>query len=230
LNVLLITGTNTETGKTVLTSALGAYWQTYRQPESWGILKLMQTGIGDRELYQKLFNLGQSPEEIAPLQFKTPVAPPVAAEKEGRSVDLKLVWEALNSLVQQRQWVIVEALGGLGSPVTHELIVADIARDWSLPVVLVVPVQLGAIAQAVANVALARSSGVHLKGIVLNCVSPCSEQEIADWAPIDLLESLTNVPVLGTIPHLTDPTNISQLAQVASDLELERLITSAVRF
>ncbi|NER47591.1 MAG: ATP-dependent dethiobiotin synthetase BioD [Symploca sp. SIO1A3] len=230
MNVLLITGTNTETGKTVLTSALGAYWQTYRQPESWGILKLMQTGIGDRELYQKIFNLGQSPEEIAPLQFKTPVAPPVAAEKEGRSVDLKLVWEALNSLQQQRQWVIVEALGGLGSPVTHELIVADIARDWSLPVVLVVPVQLGAIAQAVANVALARSSGVHLKGIVLNCVSPCSEQEIADWAPIDLLESLTNVPVLGTIPHLTDPTDISQLAQVASDLELERLITSAVHF
>jgi len=230
LNVLLITGTNTETGKTVLTSALGAYWQTYRQPESWGILKLMQTGIGDREFYQKIFNLGQSPEEIAPLQFKTPVAPPVAAEKEGRSVDLKLVWEALNSLQQQRKWVIVEALGGLGSPVTHELIVADIARDWSLPVVLVVPVQLGAIAQAVANVALARSSGVHLKGIVLNCVSPCSEQEIADWAPIDLLESLTNVPVLGTIPHLTDPTDISQLAQVASDLDLERLITSAVRF
>ena len=226
MNVLLITGTNTETGKTVLTSALGAYWQTYRQPESWGILKLMQTGIGDRELYQKIFNLGQSPEEIAPLQFKTPVAPPVAAEKEGRSVDLKLVWEALTSLGQQRQWVIVEALGGLGSPVTHELIVADIARDWSLPVVLVVPVQLGAIAQAVANVALARSSRVHLKGIVLNCVSPCSEQEIADWAPIDLLESLTNVPVLGTIPHLTDPTNISQLAQVASDLDLERLITN----
>lgn len=223
MNVLLITGTNTETGKTVLTCALGAYWQTYRQPESLGILKLIQTGIGDRELYQKLFNLDQSAEEIAPLQFQTPVAPPVAAEREGRSIDLKLVWERLNALGQQHQWVIVEALGGLGSPVTHELIVADIARDWSLPVVLVVPVQLGAISQAVANVALARSSGVHLKGIVLNCVSPCSEQEIAEWAPINLLQSLTNVPVLGIIPHLNDPTDISQLAQVASDLDLERL-------
>ncbi|NEP12144.1 MAG: ATP-dependent dethiobiotin synthetase BioD [Symploca sp. SIO2C1] len=222
MNVLLITGTNTETGKTVLTSALGAYWQTYRQSESLGILKLIQTGIGDRELYQKLFNLNQSPEEIAPLQFQTPVAPPVAAEREGRSIELKLVWEKFNTLRQQRQLVIVEALGGLGSPVTHELIVADIARDWGLPVVLVVPVQLGAIAQAVANVALARSSGVHLKGMILNCVSPCSEQQIADWAPIKLIESFTNVPVLGTIPHLNDPTDISQLAQVASDLDLER--------
>jgi dethiobiotin synthetase len=90
--------------------------------------------------------------------------------------------------------------------------------------VLVVPVKLGAIAQAVANVALARSSGVQLQGIVLNCVQPCSEEEITSWAPIDLIESLTNVPILGTLPHLADPTDFSKLAQVASDLDLERLM------
>jgi dethiobiotin synthetase len=175
-------------------------------------------------LYQTLFDLKQTPEEITPLHFQTPVAPPVAAEREGRSVDLSQVWQALNSLQQQRQFVLVEALGGLGSPVTHELTVADLARDWRLPVVLVLPVRLGAIAQAVANVALARSSGVHLKGIVLNCVQPCSDEEIADWAPIDLIQSLTNVPVLGTIPHLADSTDLLKLAQVASDLDIERLM------
>jgi len=61
--------------------------------------------------------------------------------------------------------VLVEALGG--SPVSEEFTVADLA-EWR-PTVLVVPVKLGAIAQAVANVALARPSRVHLKGIVLNC-------------------------------------------------------------
>jgi len=67
--------------------------------------------------------------------------------------------------------------------------------------------KLGAIAQAVANVALARLSRVHLKGIVLNCVQPRSEQEIADWAPVELIQSLTNTPVLGCLPHLkTQPT------------------------
>jgi len=49
--------------------------------------------------------------------------------------------------------------------------------------------EFGAIAQAVANVALARLSRVHLKGIVLNCVQPRSEQEIADWAPVELIQS-----------------------------------------
>jgi len=88
----------------------------------------------------------------------------------------------------------------------------------------VLPVKLGAIAQAVANVALARSCSLHLKGIVLNCVQPCSEEKMADWAPINLIQSLTNVPVLGVLPHLADPTDLFKLAQVASDLELERLI------
>ncbi|HEY9797434.1 MAG TPA: dethiobiotin synthase [Leptolyngbyaceae cyanobacterium] len=240
MNVLLITGTNTETGKTVLTCALAAYWQTYRPQKTLGIFKPIQTGssdringisdrsesisLTDRDLYQKLFDLNQSPEEIAPLHFQTPVAPPVAAEREGRTIDLGLVWQAFNALRQQRQLVLVEALGGLGSPLTHELTVADLARDWHLPVVLVVPVQLGAIAQAVANVALARQSGVHLKGIVLNCVQSCSDQDIADWTPVELIQSLTNIPVLGCLPYLTDPTDLAKLAQVASNLDLEQLL------
>lgn len=207
-----------------MTCALAAYWQTYRPNKSLGILKLIQTGIGDRELYQKLFDLKQTSEEITPLHFQTPVAPPIAAEREGREVDLKLVWQAFNTLRQQREFVLVEALGGLGSPVTHELTVADVARDWRVPVVLVVPVRLGAIAQAVANVALARQSGVHLKGIVLNCVQPCSDEEIADWAPVDLIQSLTNIPVLGLLPHLANPSDLFKLAQVASNLELERFM------
>jgi dethiobiotin synthetase len=225
VNSLLIAGTDTETGKTVLTCALAAYWQTYRPQETLGILKPIQTGTGDCELYQKLFDLQQSPEEITPLHFQTPVAPPVAAEREGRTVDLGRVWQAFNTLQQQRQRVFVEALGGLGSPLTYELTVADLARDWRLPVVLVVPVKLGAIAQAVANVALARSSGVELKGIVLNCAKPCSDEQIADWTPVELIRSLTNVPILGILPHLADPTDLSKLAQIASDLDLERLIS-----
>ena len=119
---------------------------------------------------------------------------------------------------------MVEGLGGLGSPVTSELTVADLARDWRLPTVLAVPVRLGAIGQAVANVALAKQAGVSLTGIVLNCVAPCSEEEIASWAPAYLIESLTQVPVLGCLPYLNDPTDIAKLAKAASDLDLERLL------
>ncbi|MBW4458334.1 MAG: dethiobiotin synthase [Nostoc indistinguendum CM1-VF10] len=223
LNTLLITGTDTEAGKTVLTTALAAYWQKYYPQRSWGIMKPIQSGIGDREWYQKLFTLEQSSEEITPLYFQAPLAPPIAAARENRQVDLAVVWQALSKLRSQRDFVLIEALGGLGSPVTEELTVADLAGEWRLPTVLVVPVRLGAIAQAAANVALARQSRVNLKGIVLNCIQPRTDAEIADWTPQRLIQSLTNTPVLGCLPYLDNLTDLDKLAQVASDLDWETL-------
>jgi len=224
LNTLLITGTDTEAGKTVLTTALAAYWQTYQRSRQFAIMKPIQAGTGDRELYTQLFALEQSLEEITPLYFSAPLAPPIAAAREGRRIELGIVWKALEKLRLSRDWVLVEALGGLGTPVTDELTVADLAAQWRLPTVLVVPVRLGAIAQAVANVALARQSRVLLKGIVLNCIQPRSEQEIADWTPAELIQSLTNTPVLGCLPYLENLSDLDKLVQVASDLDIERLM------
>ncbi|MCX7596923.1 MAG: dethiobiotin synthase [Fischerella sp.] len=227
MNALLITATDTESGKTVLTTALAAYWQKYCSARSLGIMKPIQSGIGDREWYQRLFTLEQSAEEITPLYFKAPLAPPIAAARENRRVDLAVVWQAFTALCQRRDFVLVEALGGLGSPVTDELTVADLAGDWHLPTVLVVPVRLGAIAQAVANVALARQARVNLVGIVLNCVQSRTEEEIANWTPANLIQSLTNIPILGCLPYLENPADLDQLAQIASDLDLERLLAFA---
>lgn len=218
---VLIVGTDTEVGKTVVTSAIAAYWQKHFPHRRLGIFKPIQTGEGDRELYRTLFATGQSLDEITPLHFQTPIAPPLAAEREGRAIDLGLVWQQFQALRQQRDGTLVEALGGLGSPITRELVVADLARDWRLPTLLVVPVKLGAISQAVANVALARQSGLDLVGIVLNCIRPTTASEIADWAPAEAIASLTHTRVLGCIPYLNDPTNLDGLAMVAAELDLE---------
>jgi dethiobiotin synthetase len=223
-NALLITGTDTEVGKTVLTTALAAYLQKYQSARSLGIMKPIQAGTGDRELYTRMFALEQSPAEITPLYFEAPLAPPIAAAREGRNVDLGIVWQAFEKLRDSRDWVLVEALGGLGTPVSNEFTVADLAAHWRLATVLVVPVKLGAIAQVVANIALARLSRVHIIGIVLNCVQSRTDAEIADWTPIDLIQSLTNTPVLGCLPYLDNPTDLDKLAQVASNLDIEHLM------
>ncbi|MGH1395808.1 MAG: dethiobiotin synthase [Trichormus sp.] len=221
LKELLITGTDTEAGKTVLTTALAAYWQKYYPQSRLGIMKPIQSGVGDREWYQNTFKLEQSPEEITPLYFQAPLAPPIAAAKENRTVDLGIVWQGLTKLRSQCDFLLIESLGGLGSPVTDELTVADLAGEWRLPTVLVVPVKLGAISHTVANVALARQTRVNLKGIVLNCTQPLSNSEIADLTPKDLIQSLTNIPVLGCLPYIHHLTDLDQLAQITSHLDLE---------
>lgn len=221
MNTLLITGTDTEAGKTVVTTALAAYWQKYYPQRSLGIMKPIQSGVGDKELYQTLFNLEQSPEEITPLYFQAPLAPPIAAAKENRSIDLAIVWQTLLKLQKQRDFVLVESLGGLGSPITNELTVADLAGEWRLPTFLVVPVRLGSIAQAVANVALARQTKINLRGIILNCTQPRTEAEIADLTPPELIQSFTNIPVLGCVPYVENPQDVEKLAEVAATLDWE---------
>ncbi|MFZ4638865.1 MAG: dethiobiotin synthase [Nodosilinea sp.] len=221
LNALLIAGTDTEVGKTVVTSALLAYYRHSFPQRSLGLLKPIQSGVGDGELYQRLFFPDLPISAIVPQAFAAPLAPPLAAALENRQVDLDRVWQALRSLQQAHDWVLVEGLGGLGSPVTDELTLAALAGLWRLPVVLVVAVKLGAIAQAIANAALARQEGLNLRGIILNCNQPRTAQEIEQWAPSALISRFTQVPVLGVLPYLKDTTSPVDLVEAARELILD---------
>ena len=207
-----ITGTDTDAGKTIITTALRAYYQKYVQHLNLGLMKLLQTGdIGDQEFYQQYFD-----DVVVPLRFSAPLAPPVSAELENKTIDLGIIWQNLLMLQKSKDLVLLEGLGGLGSPVTYELTVADIASDWRLETILVVPVKLGAIAHTVANVALARQEKVKLKGIIFNCVNSCTAEEIEQWTPKNLIESLTQIPVLGYFPYVEKIDSLDQLADLAA--------------
>jgi dethiobiotin synthetase len=224
MNTLLIAGTDTNAGKTVLTTALAAYWLQHFPNRPLSILKPLQTGIGDREHYQRLFNLNQTLDELNPIHFDAPLAPPIAADLAGQTIRLDHAWQTHEQLRQRSDLLLVEGLGGLGSPVTHELTMADLAHEWRLPTLLVVPVRLGAIGQAIANVALARQAKVDLRGIILSCPQPLSLESIAQWADPDMITRFTRIPVLGQLPYLSDPTDRAALSQAAANLDLEAFL------
>jgi dethiobiotin synthetase len=224
MNTLLIAGTDTDAGKTVLTSALAAYWLQHFPERALAILKPLQTGSGDREHYQRLFDLNQTLDELNPIHFDAPLAPPIAADLAGQAIRLDLAWQTYEQLRQRSDLLLVEGLGGLGSPITHELTLADLAREWRLPTILVVPVRLGAIGQAIANVALARQTKVDLRGIILSCPQPLSPEQIEQWASPAMMTSFTRIPVLGQLPYLSNPTDRIALSQAAASLDLEAFL------
>lgn len=230
MTCLLIAGTDTDAGKTVVTTGLAAYGLE-RSSQDVKILKLMQTGMGDQEFYEAFFGQTDRLSVSVPLRFQAPLAPPLAAAAEGQDVDLGTVWRALRSHQREDGLLLVEALGGLGSPVTWELTVADVAREWRLPTVLVVPVKLGALGQAIANVALARSQKVDLKGLILCCGEDDTPEAINHWANPQLLSSLTHLPIFGTMPQVRDllqcPSTAAaqgELAAIVSGWDLESLL------
>jgi len=220
MKTLLISATDTDAGKTIITTALRAYYQQCFSGLKVGLMKLLQTGVeGDGEFYQQFFD-----DVVIPLRFNAPLAPPVAADLEGKFIDLNVIWQSLLKLQQSHDLLLVEALGGLGSPITHDLTIAQLASNWHLETILVVPVKLGAIAHTVANVALAKHHKVKLKGIVLNCINSCSEEDINNWTSKQLIESLTQVPILGCFPYVDKIDNLADLAQItAHNLNLTKL-------
>ena len=229
MTALVIAGTDTDVGKTFVTIALATYWQKYHLNQAGNnhllsIFKLLQTGIGDVELYHRLFTNQDGIEIVEPLRFDAPLAPPIAAAKEGKTIELAEVWRRFSATSQKSELVLLESLGGLGSPVTNELIVGNIAADWRLPTILVVPVKLGAIANTLANVALARSLKIDLRGIILNCSQLEAVGRIEDLTPVDLLESLTQIPVIGILPYAKDWANGERIAQKVSNWDLELIL------
>jgi dethiobiotin synthetase len=217
---LLIASTEAGAGKTVLLSALAAYWQAHYDPAALAIMKPLESGLepgmSDRPRLQPWVP-HQDPATLIPCPIDGAGLP---------HADLAALWQTLQQLTGQHQQILLEGLGSLGMPLTPDTTWADLAWDWRLPTVLVVPVRPGAIAQAVAHVALARQARVHLKGLVLNCCQPDSADHLEDWLSPRWVRSLTQVPVVGRLPYLADPHDATALRQAAADLELEPLLGS----
>lgn len=224
---LLISGTDTGVGKTIVTSALAAYLSIYCPHQRFALFKPIQSGPGDREHYAQHFAHTQTLDEINPLYFEAPLAPPLAAAAEGKIIDLALAWQTFERLSQTYDHVLIEGVGGLGSPITAELTVADLAHDWHLPTILVVPVRLGALGQAIAQVALAQKAQIQLQGIILSCPEPCTAANLEQWASVSLLQSFTQYPVLGILPHLDTCTDLSQLAQASAQWDIPLLLPTS---
>ncbi|MGF1499038.1 MAG: ATP-dependent dethiobiotin synthetase BioD [Elainellaceae cyanobacterium] len=140
------------------------------------------------------------------------------------NIDLAALWQSVSTHQAQHDLVLLEAPGSLGSPLTPEVTVADLAWDWRLPTILVVPVSPDMLGQAIAHVALARQSRVLLKGLVLNTLQPSPPSEAEDRALMQDVRSLTQTPVLGKIPYIDPGSPPDVLAAVGASLNVEGLL------
>ena len=199
----LVTGTDTDMGKTVfaagLADALGAYY--------W---KPVQAGVdpeGDKETVARLGGIPKTHILPEAYRLRTPASPHLAARIDGVEVCLDKL-----TLLQVEGPLVVEGAGGVLVPVSETLLMADLFAYWQLPVILCARTALGTINHSLLSIEALRSRGVPLAGIAF-IGDPHEENE-------RIIPQLAKVPSLGRLPRL-DPLNAASLkAAFAENIRL----------
>ncbi|MEN0110718.1 MAG: dethiobiotin synthase [Planctomycetota bacterium] len=169
-------------------------------------------------------------EAVCPQRFAAPLAPHAAARAEGRRVDASLLRSGLDAWRDVCEVVIVEGAGGLMSPLSDEDYNADLAIDFGLPLVVVVPNRLGVINDALqtvitASVVDSMRSGDELRvaGVVLNDATPPDPTDVSRATNAAELADRLGPPLLGCVPHgggFDRPIDWIGLAQSRADRKL----------
>ena len=139
-----------------------------------------------------------TPREVTPLLLREPMAPHIAAAREGMVLTLAPVMAAFQRLQAQSDFVLVEGVGGFKVPLANGLDTVDMARALALPVVLVVGLRLGCLNHALLTAEAIVAAGLPFAGWIANEVDP--EMAVRDENVATLRERLA-APLLGRLPH-----------------------------
>jgi dethiobiotin synthetase len=195
---LIVTGTDTDVGKTVFAAALaGALGATYWKPIQCGL-----EGGGDSERVRELSGLPN--EKISPEVYRLAMAasPHRAAEAEGIDITLaKLRLPAVEGPL------VAEGAGGLMVPANRQLLMIDVFVSWRLPVVLVARTALGTINHTLLSIEALNGRNIPILGVAfVGDEMPDTERTISEMG---------GVRHLGRLPHL-DRLNHATLAEAFS--------------
>jgi dethiobiotin synthetase len=164
---------------------------------------------------------GQTEPLRALLRFRDPVAPPEAAEREGRSIDFEDLIARVGHHCANAEIAIVEGAGGLLSPLTWDKTIVDFAKRLQTSVLLVAADRLGTINHTVMAIEIVKAAGLPLLGIVLN---PPGQADASTGSNAAAIERISGIRRIITVPVLESPAQSAEyLGPVIRWLEGEPL-------
>ena len=203
-----VTGTDTEVGKTVASSALlqaarlqGFITAGYKPVASGS--EMMPEGLrnSDALALQRYSSLPLAYQAVNPYTFAEATSPHIVSADEKRPIDFAVLSAGLRLLEEEAEWVLVEGAGGWFTPLSDEHTFADWVTKEQQPVILVVGVKLGCINHAMLTAQAVKQAGLRLAGWIANdVVAPGKRHQ-------EYLATLKNVlpaPFLGEIPWLAE--------------------------
>ncbi|MEV0095468.1 dethiobiotin synthase [Streptomyces sp. NPDC050738] len=200
MTILVVTGTGTEIGKTVVTAALAATARARRR--SVAVLKPAQTGLapGERGDVQEVARLAGSVTELELARFPEPLAPATAARRAGMApVRPHEVAEAAEKLAAEHDLVLVEGAGGLLVRFDDEGgTLADAARLLRAPVLVVAQAGLGTLNATALTVEALGVRELECAGVVIG--SWPAAPDLAALCNLEDFPEATGAELMGSVP------------------------------
>lgn len=202
---MFVTGTDTDAGKTYISAALLRHFAA----QSLRVVGMKPVASGAKELdgvlhnsdvtqLRQASNVQADMRWINPYCFAPAIAPHIAAQQAGVTIDLQQIKQAYEQLCGMADVVVVEGAGGWLVPLNGQQTIADLAQLLDIPIVLVVRIRLGCINHALLSVADIQRRGLTLLGWVANCMEdemPVMQENIAT------LQQLIAAPCLAVVGH-----------------------------
>jgi dethiobiotin synthetase len=165
--IILITGTDTGVGKTVLT---GLFLHHLREGVCHALaMKPFCSGSrADTEFLNAIQDHGLTRDEIMPFLFAEPLAPLVAARKHHRSIRLPDALERIGRLAGRCQCLLVVGIGGVRVPLGEGFAVLDLIASLGCRTLLVARNRLGTINHTLLSVSALQHAGIEELTTVLN--------------------------------------------------------------
>ncbi len=175
---LFVTGTDTGIGKTFVSAMIAR--EVSHSIERVGVFKPACSGAEvapdgslfwpDLDALRASTQSNASLDEVCSYRLREPLAPPVAASREGVAIEFEVMLSAARRQRERHDFVVVEGVGGWLCPLTDRHLIADFAAALGLPVVIVARRGLGTINHTLLTIESIQRRGLRIAGVILNDV------------------------------------------------------------
>jgi len=230
---IFVTGTDTGVGKTIVAATLGRLLRMngvkvgVMKPVTSGCREVSGEPVSDDALL--LCQAAGVPfsEDVAPYRLREALAPAEAAECDGVRIDIPAIKASFTRLAASCDYIIVEGAGGLMVPLSGGVLIADLARELGLPLLVVARPGLGTINHSVLTCFAAQQMGLQVAGVIVNNMPEHPNK--AEKGASHQIGSLCGAPILGIWPQRNEVDEMAIVDELAAWLDGQAETTIVLR-
>jgi len=226
MNHYFITGTDTDVGKTFITSLLMKFIKQNKHK----VLGFKPIAAGSEYAFDELVNedaltllesgnVSVPYNLINPYIYEQPIAPHIAAKLANEKISvsgLNTAYLQISKKISKGDYLITEGAGGWALPINDDEYLYDWVSENNMPVILVVGLKLGCLNHALLTQAHMKALGINCIGWVANHIDPNMNVQQEN---IDALKQRLTMPLLAVAPFHDENSDAKPKLQIYKALK-----------